>query len=215
VKLHEQLEFLDATLLSSVTSEFPNPLADLEKAAINAYLVLCHACIEEFIEDIFNDHLRRLSEMTTMPLVPRDVAGLLHAVGALLPESKRAPYKTQSLAGIATAASLHFEKSVLKENHGIKTRNILHLAKHVGLNWGDFESGLLTHLADLDTLGAKRGEAGHLSPFSAKTLTITRLVYPDEVRVWVAGARDAALAVRRYLHNSVDEQLRSFCCPTY
>lgn len=211
--LASQLAFLDSLLLADVTTEFPDPLSDTEKASVGAYMVLSHACIEEFLEDVFLNHYSRLEELARLPMVPREVAGMLLAIGQHLPEKKRPSYKSRTITGIAVAGKVHYEAAVIRGNHGIKTENVRKLANGVGLVWNEFEATLANELADLDTLGANRGEAGHLSPFSTKAVALTRQVYPDEVRGWVESGCAAAFAIERYLKAAVQEQMN--CLVTF
>jgi len=209
VDFSTQLSFLDLALLARVTTQFPDALTDEERAAISAYLVLFHACIEEYLEDSFSLYLERLARLTNLPLFPLAVGEALLAIGLSLPEGKRAPYKSRTLAGIAQAGLAHFQHVVVGGNNGVKTPNVRRLAEGVGLAWQQFEAALAGRLADLDTLGAKRGAAGHLSPFSMKQVALTAQVYPDDVRGWVEAGRDAAVAVNRYLSDAVEAQTRS------
>jgi hypothetical protein len=206
VDLTSQLGFLDRQLLAGVTTEFPDPLTDEEKASIRAYLVLSHACIEEFLEDAFSAHFSRLAAWTTKPLVPREVAGFFLAIGLNLKEEKVGPYATRTLRGAATAGEAGFAGTV-RANNGLKARNLRKLAQGVGLAWAAFESALTNELADLDTLGASRGEAGHLSPFSQKAVLISPQIYPDDVRGWVEAGGEAALKIQGYLSRTVEGQV--------
>jgi hypothetical protein len=209
VDLSTQLAFLDETLLARVATQFPDALNDAERAAVSAYLVLAHACVEEYIEDAFRLHFGSVMNMARWPLVPMAVGEALLAVGLSLPEAKRAPYRSRTLIGMTKAGSTHYEHVVVGANHGIRTGNLKKLAEGCGVNWQEFEAVLSSRLADLDTLGAKRGEAGHLSPFSSKQLAVSAQAYPDDVRGWVEAGRDAAVAVRAYLSEVVDGQFRS------
>lgn len=198
-----QIELIDALLLSRVKTEFPDPLTDEEKVAVNAYLVLAHACIEEFLEDTFMAHMRRLIDLMDQPLIPREVAGLFLAFGTIIPEKKRTPYAQRTSAGLANLASGLYKAGTVDMNHGVKTDKVRKLAEGAGVSWPEFESALAGQLGDLDTLGAKRGEAGHLGPLTMKATTLSRQDYPDNVRGWVHHGRDAGLAIRNYLNERI------------
>ncbi|HEV3002645.1 MAG TPA: hypothetical protein VGW75_18050 [Solirubrobacteraceae bacterium] len=203
-----QIKLIDARLLSAVTTAFPDPLTDEEKVAVNAYLVLAHACIEEFLEDTFLEHVQRLIDLMDRPLVPREVAGLFLAFGTIIPEKKRIPYAKRERAGVANVALTLYKASTIDMNHGVKPAKVRTLAEGAGVSWPEFESALAAQLADLDTLGAKRGEAGHLGPLTMKATKLSRRDYPDNVRGWVHDARDAGLAIRTYLDDRVAGQCR-------
>jgi len=212
VDIASQVALLDKMLLSDVKTEFPYPLANEEKVAVSAYLLLAHACIEEYAEGIFLDHFDRLGELSRSPITPRAVVQLGFAVALSLPEATRKTmaYKTRTLEGALNAGRKNYLGSFVKKNDGLKEKNIQKLAEGVGVQWGDIETRLNSQLADLDTLGAKRGEAGHLSPFSPKTLTLTEQAYPADARAWVEAGRDAVLALKAFLTEDVDSALRSW-----
>jgi hypothetical protein len=205
VDLEAQLSHLDRLLLSPVNTSFPDELPDEEKAAVNAYVVLAHAVIEEYLEDVFERHFRRLVSWLDSPLVPLESARLALAMGEWLPEKRRESYKSRRLLGDAKLAKKVFHGEV-GGNHGIKTPNLQKLAGLVGLEWPDFEATLSIELADLQSFGSKRGEASHLSPYTDQAVSITRTTYPDDVREWVDSARAACNAVATYLDDLVSTQ---------
>lgn len=203
--LVNQLNHLDALLLSTVSTEFPDPLTDEEKAATNAYVVLSHAVLEEYIEDAFERHFARLAAWLDSPTVPLEAAKLALALGDWVKEDKRVAFKKRQISGYVKGLQSSM-RSQLGQNHGIKATNIQHMARLVGVDWPALEAELSTALADLSTLGSMRGEAGHLSPFSERAVRITRQAYPDDVRSWVRSARDGAMAISGYLDMTVREQ---------
>jgi hypothetical protein len=122
--LSAQLLTLDDMLLSNVKVEFPDPLDDSEKVAINAYLVLTHACIEEFAGQVFLDHFDRLSQLSQFPITPASANRFALAVAFALPEGMRAtmPYKTRTLAGMLKAGRRAYATSYISTNDGLKQR---------------------------------------------------------------------------------------------
>jgi hypothetical protein len=208
--LASQMTLLDS-MLSGVQTEFPDPLSDNEKVAVSAYLVLAHACIEEYAEEVFLKQFDRLSELSHLPITPRAVARLCLAVALSLPDAMRTnmTYKTRTLKGTVTAGRKHYVGTFITKNNGLKENNIKKLAEGIGVEWTSVEGSLHSQLVDLDTLGAKRGEAGHLSPFSPKTLTLKQEAYPGDARGWVEGGRDAVLALEAFLAEDVESALRS------
>lgn len=205
MELAAQLEHLDRVLLSTVTTAFPDELTDEDKAATHAYLVLAHAVLEEHLEAAFDRHYDRLSGWPVSDLIPLEAARLAFAVRDWLPKELEVSYKKRSLRGLVGAAKACFSGHI-RDNHGIKPDNVSSMCRLVGLDWKDFESALNQSLEDLRTLGVKRGEAGHLSPYTDKAVRLTRQDYPDNVREWVAGARDAVDAISNYLDSIVRQQ---------
>ncbi|WP_423462941.1 HEPN domain-containing protein [Promicromonospora sp. MS192] len=202
MNLSAQLDHLDRLLLSGVQVQFPDELPDEEKAMINAYVVLSHAVIEEFIEDLFEGHFRRLSGWLVSPMVPAETVRLALAIADWLPEKQMPTYKKRTLEGMFKAAKSALVIQ-LRNNHGIKDHNISQMASLVGVDWRSMDAALNAKLADLTTLGSKRGEAGHLSPYTERAKAITRQTYPDDVREWVENARKACVAMEEYLDNLV------------
>lgn len=205
MNLKEQLDHLDRVLLTTVSTAFPNPLTDEEKAATNAYLVLAHAVLEETLESAFERHFRRLASWCSSDMIPFETARLLFAMREWLPESHVSTFKRRDLIGTIRAAEKPYLSSV-RANNGLKPNNVEHLAQTVGLDWVRFETTLNSQLEDLRTLGTKRGDAGHLSPYTEKAVVLSRQDYPDNVREWVYAGRDAVIAIASYLSLLVDEQ---------
>lgn len=203
--LVDQIGLLDDLLLTSVTTEFPDALTEVEKASVSAYLVLGHACIEEYLEDAFVTHFAMLINWLVSPVVPRATAALLSAIGMQIDGDKVA-FKDRHLNHAVGLGRVRYD-AIVKANHGIKSANLKKLVAGVGHEWTLFEQRFNAELADLDTLGSKRGEAGHLSPFSGKAVVLTPKVYPDDVRVWMSNGRDAALAIRLHLQRRVQDQI--------
>lgn len=205
MNLKEQLDHLDRVLLTTVSTAFPDPLTDEEKAVTNAYLVLAHAVLEETLEAAFERHFRRLVSWCSSEMVPFESARLLFAMREWLPEPYLSAFKKRDLVGIVKAAEKQY-LSLIRANHGIKPHNIESLAQLVGLDWVRFEAALNIQMEDLRTLGTKRGDAGHLSPYTERAVTLSRRDYPDNVREWVHAGRDAVIAIVNHLKLIVDEQ---------
>jgi hypothetical protein len=202
-----QLNHMDDVLLKGIKTEFPDLLSNPEKAALNAYIVMSHAILEEYIEDIFTQHYERVASWVVSPQVPLETARLFFAIAESFSEKEyqSLPFKSRNTTGI-TALGRKLFKVVVNNNNGLKVHNIQSLAKGTGLDWQDFEADLNVSLADLNSLGGKRGEAGHLSPFSDKAVQISQNDYPDDARAWVVAGRDAVLSIASYLDSVVDAQ---------
>jgi hypothetical protein len=200
-----QIAFLDDLLLTAVATEFPDPLTETERASVSAYLVLTHACIEEFLEDAMGRHFECLTAFLASPIVPRAAGAVLLTIGLEL-DPQKFPVKGRNLKA-AVGRGTRWYKGLIRANNGIRYDNLKRLVAGLGTDWSVFEQALAVELADLDALGSKRGEVGHLSPFSAKSVQVTPRIYPEDVRGWVANARVAALAIERYLVEEVQDQM--------
>ncbi|GAB3523558.1 HEPN domain-containing protein [Arthrobacter monumenti] len=205
MKFSEQIAHLDETLLTNVTIQFPDVLSERDRAVTHAFLVLAHAVLEERLEDIFQKHFDRLASWLGYKTIPVETARLAFAVCDWLPERLVVGYKQRALPQLISQGARKEFIRLLSSNHGLKSSNVESLSKLVGLDWKDFEDALTAELADLDNLGAKRGAAGHLSPYTDKVTAITANNDPDEIRQWVQAGRKAVEAVEQYL----DDLLRS------
>lgn len=205
--LKEQLDHLDRTLLSGIVSTFPEPLPDGDRALAHAYLVLAHAVLEEALEEVFEKHYDRLASWLNADMVPLEAAKLVYAAaGWAKVAGVEQAYKVRDLhSQIAKSCRSEFEKK-LGSNNGIKTHNVQNLAKLIGVSWEEFENELSDALADLTTLGAKRGDAGHLSPFSKKMTELTDALDPDDVRKWVSDGLSGVERISTYLSSLVSVQ---------
>ena len=202
--LYEQLRHLDKVLLSTVETTFPDTLTEEEKAATHAYLVLCHAVLEEHLEKAFQTHYDRLSSWLVADMVPLEAARLTYAIREWLPKNLEVPYKKRDIRGQAHAARPHIVTRI-KHNNGIKPENVEALTRLLGTDWKAFEDALYAQLADLKTLGVKRGEAGHLSPYTDQGTALTWRDYPENVREWVLAGHDAVTAIVDYLERLIRE----------
>ncbi|WP_162625632.1 hypothetical protein [Mycolicibacterium llatzerense] len=201
--LQEQLHHLDQTLLANVGASFPEPLTEAEKAQVHAYLVLAHAVLEECLEAMFLSHFDSVIGRLGEGLVPIECVRLAYAVADNLPEKIKISYsKRETIKLVQTLGRKEFEGRI-RLNHGLKTENVQYLAKGVGLDWCGLEDELSAELADLNTLGVKRGSAGHLSPFTERVTNISADSGPDDVRLWVEAGRTAVEKLESYLASTL------------
>lgn len=199
MELKEQLDHLDAALIANVQSTSLTPLSERERAQVNAYLVLAHAVLEEHLESMFLDHFDRLVAHFSNSMVPIECIRLAFAVAELTPEIVGTAYKKRDVVALVQNLGRKRFETRLNTNHGIKTTNIETIAKGVGLDWQSFEDALSEAIADLNTLGAKRGSAGHLSPFTDRVTSIKEEITPDDVRAWVTAAQEALTKIETHL----------------
>jgi hypothetical protein len=192
IDLTKEIATLNSAILVHVTTQSPDTLKEEEKASLNAYLVMCHAIIEEFLEEsfrkFFNQHLGRIRGRKDLDI---NSVHLIFAVRDYLAEGEVSSYSRRSFPTILARAENRFKEN-LDKNHGIRESNIQAMSRLIGIDWGSLDDALGLKIADLDTLGSKRGKAAHLSPFSQSTTEITQNVYADEVRQWVNDAAEAA-----------------------
>lgn len=205
MRLEEQLAHLDDTLLGTVSTQFPDPLSAPEKAQVHAYLVLSHAVLEEHLELAIEKHFDRLSSWLVGDIVPLECVRLAFAVSQYV-SKEQAGYKNRSTPQLIRSLGKQELVRQLRENHGLKSSNIQSMCKLIGLHWPDLENALNAELNDLDTLGVKRGAAGHLSPYTEKATAIATTDGPDDVRRWVSDGLLAVQAIVAYLDDLVRAQ---------
>ncbi|HML51351.1 MAG TPA: hypothetical protein PKD84_08075 [Propionicimonas sp.] len=205
MQIKEQLDHLDRTLLATVLTQFPEPLSAPEKAQVHAYLVLSHAVLEEYLESTFERHFDRLCGWFISGLVPLECVRLAFAVGQEISRDE-AVYRIRSTPELIRSRGRMELSRRLDGNHGLKSSNVQSMAKFVGVHWPDLENELNAELNDLDTLGAKRGAASHLSPYTAKATNIANSDGPDDVRKWVHDGWQAVQSIAEYLDHVVSAQ---------
>lgn len=205
--LVDQLAHLDTALLGTVITQFPDPLPEPERAQVHAYLVLSHAVLEEFLELAFEEHFNRLCECLSSDSVPLECVRLAYAVAQYVPKDLVA-YKKRNIAELIKGAGRKEFSQRLRGNNGLRSSNVESMCKLVGLHWEGVESALNAELLDLDTLGAKRGAASHLSPYSEKSTAIAVTDGPDDVRRWVKEGRLAIDAIIKYIATTVPSDNR-------
>ncbi|GEP48673.1 hypothetical protein FVP74_13895 [Microbacterium saccharophilum] len=186
---------IESTLLSDVSTAPPDPLSTRERTVTRAYLLVAHAILEERIEGIFLEHFNRarrvIAEGVSVPV------GLLPFFAAALEWNRDIPTynKRQWLGVMSSPLAIEYVTSEVRENHGLKADNVRDLAKLVGIEWAVIDDAVDIQLAALTTLGAKRGAAGHTSPFNSPTQAVTEEEYPANVREWVEQAARTVIAL--------------------
>lgn len=192
----EQIAKLDGAFLQSVVVEAGATPDETSRANIHAYLVLSHAILEEHIESIFDGYFQRALSLLDKDLVPRACLALVYSVADRAARDDKTSYLKRSVRHETERLGRPLLVKAIKSNNGLKPANIENLAQAAGLAWGEFDDALSTHLANLQNLGVKRGDAGHLSPFSAQ---LTEVVHPEQVREWVGNGVSAVAAIEEFL----------------
>jgi hypothetical protein len=195
--IKEQLHQLDQTLLSVVSTEFASPPLEEDRVLIRAYLVLAHAILEEQLEELFRVHVKVLADALVGPTVPVECVRLALALGQATKPS--GDYESRDSIRCIKQGGVKEMQRQTDQNHGIKTKNIQSLAETAGCDWPALDAQLNGCLADLDTLGVKRGFAGHHSPYAGRTTDIVDNDTSDDVRQWVENGRLAVEAIGQYL----------------
>lgn len=192
----EQIAKLDDAFLKSVTIDVGETPDENSRANIHAYLVLSHAILEEHIESVFDEYFERAVKCLDGNLVPKASLALVYSVADRASRDDKTPYLKRSVRHEVERLGKPLLAKAIRSNNGLKPANIENLAQAAGVAWGEFDDALSTHLANLQNLGVKRGDAGHLSPFSAQ---LTEVVHPEQVREWVSNGVSAVAAIESFL----------------
>lgn len=160
----------------------PNPFdklgsyADSDKVQTHtrAFVVLCHAELEGYFEAWTKDLLRKAEQLWTKnrrisPLVPYLIVfrSGIKPPQALANASQDAP----SLLSAEISSGFNDLYKAIKDNHGIKEKNLLPLLTPLGIPGSALTSSLI---ADLDSFGSRRGEHAH-----SRTASVTSVLDPE------------------------------------
>jgi hypothetical protein len=169
----------------------PDDLSQRQELLITSFVILAHAHIEEFIENLFLSYIEK-REMEIRPeSAPHCFVRLsLHFSGDLIGQG----VGKAEMANLCKIAKNLYISKVIKINNGLKSANLIALAKPLGLH---------LQIADrcdrlfpvLNTLGAKRGRMAHTSAAQAATET----VYALQAVAWVDDVSDHIGQLVEYL----------------
>jgi hypothetical protein len=124
-----------------------------EQDRIHAYVLLAHAELEFFLESLGKDLVARARRISIAgPCAP--------VISRLIFLKSKSTGQISSATPEAIEAACNFYDSIVDNNHGLKTRNIMRLFMPLGLTHKDLDTFLL---ANLDAFGKLRGEFAHTS----------------------------------------------------
>lgn len=176
-----EIQRLDAVYLPLAPSDPAQYPTDEEQEKVRAYLVFCHAAIEEYLEarvtSVIDLSLAAFLNQTCA-MVPRPALALLsHCVPVKQqdPPVRRDKHAEPVVETFHKAAMRH--RREIRQNHGIKRTNLEALLEPIGVQVQRFDDAWLS---TVDSFGATRGLAAHTggpSFFSAR-----RGLHPDAAR---------------------------------
>ncbi|MEU6877965.1 HEPN domain-containing protein [Streptomyces sp. NPDC046712] len=175
-------ELKDALLdVDTVAVNPPDDLTRRQQLLITSFVILAHAHIEEFIEELFVSYVEARSVEITKDSIPHCFVRLsLHFSGDLIGQGA-GKYPTAQVC--ETAKNLYRSK-VVQINNGLKGANVTALAKPLGLHGDPLTDSCDRLFKALNTLGAKRGKMAHTSSSQSASET----VYAGQAVVWVEDA---------------------------
>ena len=129
---------------------------DQELDATRAYIVLAHAEIEAFCEDIVRN--RAISAKTFFDNAGQVSTVLRRLVSYYVGKNRRSwsEVRAPSPSTVTSAAESHF--AAIRDNNGIKRTNLERLLYPLGVVEAQMNT---TWLAQMDSFGARRGDVAH------------------------------------------------------
>ena len=177
-ELKKRIDALAATFLpaNSLTGSYSPRENDL----IRSYVLLAHAEIESFCEDLAL-HVVKEAQRRSVPTRCSSVISRL-----VLYRAAWGNRDLEVLSEELIVEACDFFRSQVGSNHGVKRENLLRLFIPLGLSHNDFDETLL---ATLDSFGTQRGDFAHrstktlqpLDPVSEKARV--DLIMPELARV--------------------------------
>jgi hypothetical protein len=163
-----------------------------------AYLLLCHAEIESFLEYKANELLQKVAAHWGRTKISFSLMCLL---GAIEGERKYNATQASDLApsgklAAAVTAAIGTHNHRIKSNNGIKENHFVNLFGPLGIRATDVTSIMLV---ELSTLGTRRGDIAHKSP-AQRTVAITDpFAEQSKITTLVGELRDFDAKVTRVL----------------
>ena len=152
--LNSELKRLRTHFLPRQLRRYSGSRAAKVQDGVRAYLVLAHAAVEEYLEQAIRD-----------------------VVDAEYKRWQSRRRQSRPVIAVFIEGSYQRAQEIIKDNHGIRERNLRRLLKLVGINVNDPNQVDPTWLADMDSFGKLRGGLAHRSgvslgsimdPFDAK-----------------------------------------------
>lgn len=193
--LRNDIDELRTSLLVEdvVDVQAPDDLSRRQQLLIASFVILSHAHIEEFIEGLFLGYIEEQEKSITEFAIPHCFVKLaMHFSPDLIGQGAG---NRQSVQKICTTAKNFYISKIVKTNHGLKSNNVISLAKPLGLH-SDLPNTCDPLLTALNTLGSKRGGMAHTSPRRQST---TETVYASQAVTWVDDVVDLAHLLAGYL----------------
>jgi hypothetical protein len=149
-ELKKRLERLAASLLPPDSAN--GTYTDRDKDLIHAYIVLAHAEIEEFLENLARFVTERARDKSTPPQCTPTISRLI------IYKSIRGKEKIETVSSETIASAVAHYENVISGNHGIRADNLFRVFMPLGLTHDDFDAVLMN---ELDTFGNLRGGIAH------------------------------------------------------
>lgn len=152
-KLIANISNIETHLIKNFLSKTPGTLTPREQDLSRSYIVLCHAELESYFEQVAKQLVDiSINDWMISKIIRIPIAGLLAY------EEKQPT--ADKLSTVINRIVVEYKKEIDNTNHGIRRSNIDKLFKKIGINTNEFDS---TFISNLETLGIGRGVVAHTS----------------------------------------------------
>lgn len=160
VELNNNIKIIEKNLLPKI--KLSGTYTEREKNLVRGYLLLSHAEIESYFEEVATKVVLLAHNKWEKTKKPSHI--IISLIAYLGCKSQDVPESfndtTRALIERRVKESLDSYVKYLKQNHGIKQKNILRILLPLGIPLNDIDS---TWLLEMDTFGDDRGEIAHQS----------------------------------------------------
>jgi hypothetical protein len=135
----------------SPTGQYSQKQYDLAKA----FVLLVHAEVESFLEDISRDRAKKLENVwAKKQRRSKGIRRLIHSHNL----HSRQPWQPVDWSPDRINSAINFYNGLINSNNGIKEKDICQLFFPLGIRYEEFN---VTWLADMSSFGAARGGFAH------------------------------------------------------
>ncbi|MFF0685650.1 HEPN domain-containing protein [Streptomyces albogriseolus] len=197
--LRNDIDELKTALLDSdvLSVSPPDSLTRRQKLVITSFVILAHAHIEEFIEELFMRYVReREKEITNLSAPQCFIRLSLHFSADLIGQQVH----KKPVAAVCETTKHLYKNKVITSNNGLKATNVASLAKPLGLDGKQLDDSCEDLFKALNTLGAKRGKMAHTSSASQ---VADEDVYASQAVTWVEDVVNRLDDLLNYLHSTI------------
>lgn len=155
-KLLKRLKFLEETILPP---ERPSGLySKKEQVLINSYVLLCHAELESYIEDVAKAKvMKSLNDWNKLRRKSNCLKSVISFAGNEI--SFERDKKALDIQHRINRSAQHY-LSLVNMNHGIREKNILDILLPLGIEYDELDN---TWINVMDSFGSVRGKLAHTS----------------------------------------------------
>lgn len=156
-QLLSRLNFLENNILPS--ERIDGNYTKKEQDLIRSFILLSHAEIEAYLEDIVKDKITKsLNSWNSSRAKSHCIKSVMTFVGADI--SYENDINSNNLQYRINKTITHYQRAMVDKNHGIKEKNILKILLPLGIELNELDQ---TWLSVMDSFGSTRGLIAHNS----------------------------------------------------